>query len=122
MKTVAIIGASNNRTKYGNKAVRAYARMGYTVFPVNPRESLVEGLPAYPSILDVPEPVDRAALYVPPSVGLGIVEQAAQKGVGELFLNPGSESPELIARAQELGVPVVQGCAILDIGESPGSL
>src|SRR5262245_50620495 len=122
MKTVAIIGASNNRAKFGNKAVRAYARMGFTVYPVNPRESIVEGLPAYPSLLDVPGTVDRVALYVPPSVGLGIVDQAAQKGAGELFLNPGSESPELIAHAQELGIPVVEGCAILDIGESPGSL
>jgi predicted CoA-binding protein len=121
MKTVAIIGASNDRSKYGNKAVRAYARMGYTVFPVNLRQARIEGLPAYPSILDVPGPVDRAALYVPPSVGLTIVEQAARKGVGELFLNPGSESPELIARARELNIPVVEGCAILDIGESPGS-
>ena len=121
MKTVAIIGASNDRSKYGNKAVRAYARMGYTVFPVNPRESEVEGLPAYPSILDVPGSVDRAALYVPPSVGLALVEEVAQKGVGELFLNPGSESPELIARAQELGIPTVEGCAILDIGERPSS-
>jgi uncharacterized protein len=121
MKTVAIIGASNDRTKFGNKAVRAYVRRGFTVYPINPRETVIEGLPAYRSVLDVPEAVDRAAMYVSPAVGMKVLEEVARKEVGELFLNPGSESRELLARADELGLYTVQGCAIVDIGESPGS-
>jgi predicted CoA-binding protein len=121
MKTVAIIGASNDRSKFGNKAVRAYRRRGYTVFPVNPREAEIEGLPAYRSIRDIPEPIDRATFYVPPAVGITLLPDVAAQHVGELFLNPGTESPELRARAQELGLRVTSGCSILDIGESPAS-
>jgi predicted CoA-binding protein len=121
MKTVAIIGASNDRTKFGNKAVRAYVRRGYTVFPINPREDEIEGLPAYRSIRDVSEPIDRASLYVPPEVGITLLPDVAAQQVGELFLNPGTESPELLNRARELGLQVRQGCSILDIGESPAS-
>jgi predicted CoA-binding protein len=121
MKTVAIIGASSDRTKFGNKAVRAYIRRGYTVFPVNLREAVIEGLPAYRSIRDIPEPIDRAALYVPPAVGITLLPDLADRAVAELFLNPGTESPELLERARELGLQVTRGCAIIDIGESPAS-
>ena len=66
MKTVAIIGASNNREKFGNKAVRAFLRQGYTVFPVNLRETKVEGLPAFRSIRDVPVRPEMISVYLPP--------------------------------------------------------
>ena len=64
-QTVAVIGASRNRDKFGNKAVRAFAKRGYTVIPIHPREREVEGLQAYRSVLDVPGPIDLATLYVP---------------------------------------------------------
>jgi acyl-CoA synthetase (NDP forming) len=121
MNAVAIIGASNDRSKFGNKALRAYARRGYTVYPVNPRETEIEGLPAYRSVLAIPGPVDRASLYVPPAVGVSLLPDLARKGVGELFINPGSGGPDLLERAEELGLKVVEGCSILDIGESPGA-
>ncbi len=67
MKTVAIIGASNDRSKYGNKAVRAYLQQGYTVYPVNLNQPEIEGLPAFKSIRDVPVRPQRISVYVPPS-------------------------------------------------------
>jgi acyl-CoA synthetase (NDP forming) len=122
MKRVAIIGASRDRAKFGNKALRAYIRQGFEVFPIHPQEPEVEGLPAFRSVLEVPGPIDRAALYVPAEVGVTLLSELAQKGVGELFLNPGTESTELVAGAQRLGLPLRRGCAIRDIGEDPGSL
>ena len=118
-KTVAIIGASNDRSKYGNKAVRAYLRMGFKVYPVNPKEEMVEGLKSYNSILDIPDEIDRATLYVPPKVGLKIIEEIAQKGVGELSLNPGSESDELVDKAHTLGLEPILACSILAVGLDP---
>jgi hypothetical protein len=118
-QTVAVIGASNDRAKYGNRAVRAYRAEGYRVFPVNPREASIEGLEAYASILDIPGPVDRATLYLPPERTLLVLEDIARKGVRELFLNPGSESGEVIARAEELGLVPILACSIVDIGRSP---
>jgi predicted CoA-binding protein len=119
-KRVAVIGASHERWKYGNKALRAYLHQGYEAIPVNPTVPEVEGQRAYASILDVPGDVDMATFYVPPEVGLEVLEDVARKGVRELWLNPGSESPALIARARELGLEPVLACSIMAIGEAPG--
>ena len=119
MPSVAVIGASNARHKYGNKAVRAYLRQGGTVYPVNPTETTVEGLKVYPTLADVPGPVDRVSMYVPPSVGVTLLDAVKAKGAPELFLNPGSESDELLERASALGLDPIQACSIVDIGERP---
>src|SRR6185295_5038067 len=119
MPSVAIIGASNAPNKYGNKAVRAYLRQGWTVYPINPTEARVEGLATYPTVEAVPAAVDRAALYVPPDIGITLLPGIARKGINELFVNPGAESDELLAEADRLHLPVVQACAIVDIGERP---
>ena len=122
MKTVAIIGASNERRKFGNKAVRAFRQQGYTVFPVNPTESHVEGAPAYKSIRDVPGPLQMISVYVPPAVLLKLLPDIAAKGCEELWLNPGTESDEVLVEAQRLGVNVIQACSIVGIGVSPSGL
>jgi len=119
MPSVAVIGASNTRQKFGNRAVRAYLRQGWTVYPVNPTETLVEGLKVYPTIADIPGAVDRVSMYVPASVGITLLDAIKAKGAPELFLNPGSESDALVARATELGLDPIQACSIVDIGERP---
>ena len=118
-KSVAVIGASNDRSKYGNKAVRAYLLNGFKVYPVNPKEETIEGLKAYKSILEIPEEVDRATLYVPPKVGLKVIEEIAEKGVKELYFNPGSESDELVEKARKLGLDPILACSILAVGLDP---
>jgi predicted CoA-binding protein len=118
-KSVAVIGASNDRRKYGNKAVRAYLLNGFKVYPVNPKEETIEGLKAYKSILEIPEEVDRATLYVTPNVGLKVIEEIAEKGVKELYFNPGSESDELVAKARKLGLNPILACSILAVGLDP---
>src|SRR6185436_5671156 len=119
MKTVAIIGASNNRTKFGNKAVRAFLRQGYRVFPVNPRETEIEGLPVFHSIGEVPVRPDMVSVYLPPSVVQPLLPEIAARGCDELWLNPGTESTEVLAQAEQLGLKVIQACSILGIGDSP---
>ncbi|HEY3042495.1 MAG TPA: CoA-binding protein, partial [Vicinamibacterales bacterium] len=79
-KVVAVIGASNDRSKFGNRAVRAFLQQGYTVIPINPHENEVEGLKAYKSVLDVPGPIDMASFYVPPDVGQQVMDEVAKKG------------------------------------------
>lgn len=122
MKTIAILGASTERKKYGNKAVRAFSQQGYTVYPVNPKEPMVEGLAAYPSITDVPVRPDRISVYLPPPAVLKTLPAIAKRGCDELWLNPGTESPEVIAEAERLGLNVVQACSIVAIGIAPSSL
>ncbi len=113
MPSIAVIGASNDERKYGNQAVRTYKALGWTVYPVNPNESVVEGLPAYKTIADVPGPVDRASLYVPPAVGIQLLDAISAHPVKELWVNPGAGSPELLARAEQLGLHTVEACSIV---------
>lgn len=119
MKTVAIIGASNDRRKFGNQAVRAFRRQGYTVFPVNPRESEIEGLPARKSVLDVPVRPQMISVYLPPAVTLQVLPEIAARGCDELWLNPGAQSAEVLAEAGRLGLNVIQACSILSVGKTP---
>ena len=121
-KVVAVIGASNDRRKFGNRAVRAFRREGYTVVPINPHETEVEGLKAYASVLDVPGPIDLATLYVQPDVGELVIAEIAQKQIPEVWLNPGAESDELIARARALHIQPVVACSIVGIGQNPYAL
>ena len=120
--TVAIIGASADRAKFGNKSVRAHVAAGFTVYPVNPKASEIEGLTVYPDLASVPDPLFRITLYVPPAIGLKLLDQIKAKSPEELFLNPGSESPELIQRAEEMGLSPIVACSILDVGEDPNDL
>jgi predicted CoA-binding protein len=119
MPSVAVVGASSAPQKFGNKAVRAYLRQGWTVYPINPTEKTIEGLTVYPTLADVPGPIDRVSMYVPPSIGITLLEAVKAKGSTELFLNPGSESDALVERATALGLDPIQACSIVDIGERP---
>jgi predicted CoA-binding protein len=118
-KTVAVIGASSNRSKFGNRALRAYERQGYNVLAINPNEKEVEGHATYPSVLDVPGPIDIATVYVPAEIGVTVMEELAKKQIPEVWLNPGADGHIVVARARELGLKTIQACSIIAIGESP---
>jgi uncharacterized protein len=118
--TVAIVGASNDRGKFGNKSVRAHLRAGYEVFPVNLHETEIEGQKVYRSLAEIPaDHLDRVTLYVTPEIGLTLLLEIAEKGTDELWLNPGADSPEIVARARAIGLNVIQACSIMSIGEQP---
>ena len=119
MPSVAIVGASSNRSKYGNRAVRAYLRQAWTVHPVNPHEPTIEGLATFARIADIPGPVDRASFYVPAEIGRTLLADVKAKGIRELFINPGAESDELLAEAEKLGLEPILACSIVEIGERP---
>jgi predicted CoA-binding protein len=118
-KVVAVIGASSNRRKFGNRALRAYIQQGFTVLAINPNEAEVEGLKTYASVLDVPGPIDMATFYVPPHIGEKVIDEVAKKGIAEVWLNPGAESDALVDRARALNIRPIQACSIMAIGEDP---
>lgn len=124
-----IIGATSNREKFGNKAVRAYTREGHEVLPVNPHATEVEGIRCYPTIADVPGEkdgqgkIDRATLYIPAKLAPAAVRELGARGdVIEVFFNPGTESDEAMKLAEELGMTATFGCAILDVGVNPHAM
>jgi len=117
--SVAVLGASRDRRKYGNKALRAYVESGYTVYPVNPKETTIEGLKTYPNLEAIEGPVDFVSLYVPPAVGLQLLPAIAAKKPKEVWLNPGSESEDIIDAAVDLHLRTIVACSIVTLGFSP---
>jgi predicted CoA-binding protein len=118
--TVAILGASQNREKYGNKSVRAHLDQGYEVYPINPNADEIEGLKAYPGLSDLPvQTLDRVSVYLPPAVGLNVLDDIKKLSPKEVWFNPGSESDEILDKAQELGLNIIMACSIVDLGVSP---
>jgi predicted CoA-binding protein len=118
-KTVAVVGASSDRNKFGNKALRAYRDEGYTVIPINPNEQEVEGLKTFPSVLDVPGPIDMATVYVQPDVAMRLLDEFEQKGIPEVWINPGAETDEMIDTARKRKTKVIFACSIMGVGRSP---
>lgn len=120
-RVVAVVGASLDRRKFGNKAVRAFVAAGDIVVPIHPHATEVEGLRAYASVLDVPGPIDMATLYVPPQVALAVLPDLKQKGIGEVWLNPGADDDEVVAEATRLGLTPIVACSIVGAGQRPSA-
>jgi predicted CoA-binding protein len=120
--SMAVVGASADRNKYGNKAVRAYRDLGYKVFPVNPKETEIEGLPCFRDLDSIPGPVDIVNFYLPPLLVVPIIDVAARIGVDTIWLNPGTESDAAIERAHALGLKTQVSCSIVAAGRSPDTL
>ncbi len=118
-RSVAIIGASADRSKYGNKSLRAHVAQGWRAYPVNPRGGTIEGLPVYRSLRDVPLPLDRVSLYLPPELGLTVLADIAAARPAEFFVNPGAGSEALESQARKLGLDPILACSVVDLGVSP---
>ena len=114
----AVIGASTDRSKYGNKVLRCYQQHGRTAFPVNPKAPEVEGLRAYPSLADLPEPVPAISVITPPAATEQVVREAHTAGVKHVWMQPGAESEEAIRTAEALGMNVIAGgpCLLVVMG------
>jgi predicted CoA-binding protein len=103
----AVVGASGDRSKYGNKVLRSYLQAGRRVYAINPKADEVEGQRCYPDIASLPERVHGISIVTPPKVTENIVEQAAAAGIASLWMQPGAESPAAIRRADELGLTLI---------------
>ena len=114
----AVVGASTNRDKYGNKVLRCYQQNGREVYPVNPRADEIEGLTCFPSLTQLPVQVHGVSIITPPAISLKLVEEAAELGIQYLWMQPGAESPEVIARGEELGLSLVAdgSCLLVVLG------
>lgn len=117
-KSFAVVGASPDRSKYGNKVLRCYMQHGRGVTPVHPKEPAVEGLTAYTSLGAIPEKPGAVSVITPPAVTEKVVEECAKLGIKHVWMQPGAESDAAIARARELGLSVIAGgpCVLVVLG------
>jgi predicted CoA-binding protein len=108
------VGASADRSKYGNRILRDLYEAGYTIYPINLRETEIEGLQAYPTLADTPEPPQVVDIVVPPRVTVQIVRQCAELGLRRVWMQPGAESEEAIAFCRDHHIKVVHhACAMV---------
>lgn len=116
----AVVGASTNREKYGNKVVRAYQQAGMTPVPVNPRAETIEGEKAYASLTDIPglELLRGVSIITPPKITAQVIDEAIGLGIQRLWLQPGAEHAEAIARAEAAGLSVIAHgpCVLVVLG------
>jgi predicted CoA-binding protein len=114
----AVVGASRNRRKYGNKVLRCYLQHGLEVFAVNPNATEVEGVASVPSLRHLTTPVRGISVITPPEVTGRIVEDAPGAGAELVWMQPGAESAAAVARAEALGLTVISGgpCVLVALG------
>lgn len=113
----AVVGASSDRAKFGNRVLRCYAEHHQVVHPVHPAGGVIEDLPVADSLLTLPEPVAHVSVVTPPAVTEAVVEDASRAGVEILWMQPGAESEAAVARAEALGMGVIHGgpCLLIDL-------
>lgn len=118
-RTYAVVGASRDRAKFGNRVLRAYLEQGYLVVPVNPREREVEGLAAVPSLAHLPRKVDGISIVTPPDVSGAVAVEALTLGYRNLWFQPGAEHLEAVRAARAAGARVLAygPCVLVALAE-----
>jgi predicted CoA-binding protein len=102
-----VVGASANRNKYGNKVLRCYLQNGYQTIPVNPKEKEIEGIPCVATVLDLPDNVSSISVITPPAVTEKVVEMAIQKGIRNIWMQPGAESTAAVKLCLDNNINVI---------------
>lgn len=114
----AVVGASTDRQKYGNKVLRSYLQNDREVYAVNPRADEVEGLVAYDDLAALPRKPHGISVITPPAVTTEIVRQAIELGIQNVWLQPGAESEEAVELARQHDLNLIWGgpCALVVLG------
>ncbi len=114
----AVVGASGDRHKYGNKVLRCYQQHGMEVFPINPRADEIEGLRAYRSLADLPKAAAGISVITPPEITERVVKEAIAAGVKHIWMQPGAESLAAVREAEAAGISVIANgaCLLVVIG------
>ncbi|MFN8552855.1 MAG: CoA-binding protein [Candidatus Obscuribacterales bacterium] len=116
--SVAVVGASDDKNKYGHRVLVCYKQNQRKAFPVNPNAAVVLGETCYPDLLSLPEKVESVSIITPPAVTRKVVDDAIAAGVKNLWMQPGAESRDAIAKAEEAGLRVIHGgaCVLVVLG------
>lgn len=117
LKNWAVVGATQDTSKFGYKVFRKLKDRGFKVYPVNPKFEEVEGVKCYSTVADIPDNIDVISLIVNPKVGIGVIEMAKEKGIKNVWCQPGAESIELVEKAKSYGINIIYNeCVLVELG------
>ena len=113
-----VVGASANPDKYGHKVLRCYLQHGHQAIPVNPVEATIAGQSCVKSVGELPDEVASISVITPPSVTEQVVEQAIARGIKNIWMQPGAESPAAIAACAAAGINLIAdgSCLLVVMG------
>jgi len=113
-----VAGASTNPDKFGNKVLRCYLQNGRKVVPINSNEPEIEGVPCVASISELPPEVESISIITPPAVTAKLVPLAIEKGIKNIWMQPGAEHPDAVALCLEQGINVIAdgSCLLVVLG------
>lgn len=116
--TFAVVGASQDRSKYGNKVLRCYLQHDLKAYAVNPKETEIEGQICVPDVVSLPEPVHGVSIITPPAVTEKILPQIAEAGIQHVWMQPGAESEKALEMGEDLGLNVIGdgSCLLVVLG------
>ncbi len=114
-KVWAVIGASENREKYGYKIYKTLKKQGYTVYPVNPNYETIEGDKCYPDLSSLPEKPEVLDMVVTPKRGMDVLKEADKLGIKNIWLQPGTYNDELMELISEKGLNAVKACVLISL-------
>jgi predicted CoA-binding protein len=113
-----VVGASADRSKYGNRVLQCYLQQGKTVVPVNPKEREIEGIPCVAAVADLPDTVQSISVITPPKVTEQVVRDAVARGIRNVWMQPGAESAEAVDYCRAHGINVIAdgSCILVVLG------
>jgi predicted CoA-binding protein len=117
-RAFGVAGASTNRDKYGNKVLRCYLQNGRKAVPINPRAEIIEGQPCVASVAELPDEVTSLSVITPPQITEQIVEEAIARGIENIWMQPGAQSQQAVARCEKAGINVIAdgSCLLVVLG------
>lgn len=115
-KVWAVVGATQNASKFGNKIVKKLKEFGYDVYPVNPIYDEVEGLKCYKSLSDLPIKPDCVSVVVGPDKATAAVEEANKLAIDHMWFQPGAFSEKTIETAENHKIKIVYyNCVLVEL-------
>lgn len=117
LKNWAVVGSTHDTSKWAYKVFQKLKSRGYNVYPVNPKQDEVDGVKCYPSLKDIEATIDVVSLIINPKAGIEVVLQAKEKGIKNIWCQPGAESQELIEKAKSYGINIIYNeCVLVELG------
>jgi len=116
LKRWAVLGATSDETRFGYKIFRLLEDKGYTVYGINPKYDVIDGIKIYKAIDELPEDVDGVNIIVNPKVALNALPNIKAKGIKNVWFQPGSFNQQVIDRAKELGFNIeLEDCMHIEL-------